>query len=64
MHVHIFFRVERVGKNGLTENETPISLDTGERVRAYATVDNRVYPPISLLTGFCFLMVVFRKEVC
>ncbi|KAL4003634.1 hypothetical protein ACH3XW_8425 [Acanthocheilonema viteae] len=44
-------KVERIGKNSLIEHETPISLHTGERVRAYATVDNRVYPPFSLLAA-------------
>ncbi|CAG9539362.1 unnamed protein product [Cercopithifilaria johnstoni] len=44
-------KVERIGKNGLIEHDTPISLDTGERVRAYATVDNRVYPPLPSLAA-------------
>uniref|UniRef100_A0A0R3RQR2 DNA helicase n=1 Tax=Elaeophora elaphi TaxID=1147741 RepID=A0A0R3RQR2_9BILA len=44
-------KVDRIGKNGLCEHETPILLDTEERVRAYATVDNRVYSPLPLLAA-------------
>uniref|UniRef100_A0A8R1Y3Y7 Uncharacterized protein n=1 Tax=Onchocerca volvulus TaxID=6282 RepID=A0A8R1Y3Y7_ONCVO len=44
-------RVDRIGENGLIEHEIPILLDAGERVRAYATVDNRVYPPLPLLSA-------------
>uniref|UniRef100_A0A1I7VTE1 DNA helicase n=1 Tax=Loa loa TaxID=7209 RepID=A0A1I7VTE1_LOALO len=44
-------KVDKIGKNGLTERGIPISLDTGERVRAYADVDNRVYPAFPLLTA-------------
>lgn len=55
------FRVDRIGKSGLTEHEIPVLLDTGERVRAYAAVDNRVYPPLPLLTGL-FLIIVIKSR--
>ncbi|OZC11706.1 hypothetical protein X798_01569 [Onchocerca flexuosa] len=54
-------RVDRIGENGLIEHEIPILLDAGERVRAYATVDNRVYPPLPLLS---VLETNFSKDMC
>lgn len=54
--------MDRIGKNGLTEYETPISLDAGERVRAYANVDNRVYPLLPLLAGL-FIKIISKPFV-
>ncbi|VDN91881.1 unnamed protein product [Brugia pahangi] len=44
-------KMDRIGKNGLIEHEIPILLDIGERVRSYAAVDNRVFPPLPLLAA-------------
>lgn len=49
--VHNFYKIYRIGKNGLFEHEIPVLLDARERVRAYSSVDSRVYSAFPFLGG-------------
>ncbi|KAM3723644.1 Phosphatidylserine decarboxylase proenzyme [Dirofilaria immitis] len=46
-----FLKKRKIGENGLIEHEVPMLLSTEERVRAYAAVDDRVHPLLSLISA-------------